>query len=35
MRAVIDALQSLRGIAKVSAVSIMAELGQIVARQST
>jgi transposase len=29
MRAVIDALQSLRGIAKVSAVSIMAELGQM------
>jgi len=29
MRAVIEALQSLRGIAKVSAVSIMAELGQM------
>jgi transposase len=29
MRAVIDALQSLRGIAKVSAVSIMAELGEV------
>jgi transposase len=29
MRAVIDALQSLRGIAKVSAVSIMAEVGEL------
>ena len=29
MRAVIEALQSLRGIAKVSAVSIMAELGEV------
>jgi len=29
MRAVIDALQSLRGIAKVSAVSIIAELGEV------
>ena len=29
MRAVIEALQSLRGIAKVSAVSIMAELGEL------
>jgi transposase len=29
MRAVIEALQSLRGIAKISAVSIMAELGEV------
>ncbi len=29
MRAVIDALQSLRGIAKISAVSVMAELGEV------
>jgi transposase len=29
MRAVIDALQSLRGIAQISAVSIMAELGEV------
>jgi transposase len=29
MRAVIEALQSLRGIAKVSAVSIMAEVGEL------
>jgi transposase len=29
MRAVIDALQSLRGIAKISAVSIMAEVGEL------
>lgn len=29
MRAVVDALQSLRGIAKISAVTIMAELGEV------
>ncbi|WP_410962501.1 transposase, partial [Salmonella sp. SAL4358] len=29
MRAVIDALQSLRGIAKLTAVSVVAELGEI------
>jgi transposase len=29
MRAVIEALQSLRGIAKISAVSIMAEVGEM------
>src|SRR5262249_49170905 len=29
MRAVIDGLQALRGVAKVSAVTIVAELGQI------
>jgi transposase len=29
MRAVIEALQSLRGIAKISAVTIMAEVGEL------
>ena len=29
MRAVVDALQALRGIAKISAVSVVAELGEI------
>ncbi len=29
MRAVIEALQSLRGIAQISAVSIMAEVGEL------
>jgi transposase len=29
MRAVIDALQSLRGIAKISAITVMAELGEV------
>jgi hypothetical protein len=34
MRAVVESLQSLRGVAQISAVSIVAELGEVCQRRS-